>query len=55
MQVLHKTFKSMNAIPTFKVRPKINNHNLLHFRFKARILDKMQYFNLDVNLIATNE
>jgi hypothetical protein len=55
MWVLHKTFRSMNAIPTFKVCPKINNHNPLHFRLRPRILDKMQYFNLDVDLIATNE
>ncbi len=37
--VLHKTFRFLNIIPTFKVHPKINSHCI--DRFKPKIPDKM--------------
>ncbi len=51
--VLHKTFRFLNVILTFKVHFKINSHCV--GRFKLRKPSEMQYFNLDVILIATNE
>ncbi len=35
------------------MHPKFNNHCI--GRLKSNILNKIQYLNLDVNLIATNE
>lgn len=43
----------MNAIIALGVHPKIHNHFI--GRLKLKIIEKMQYLNLDVDLIATNE
>jgi hypothetical protein len=43
----------MNAIIALGVRSKIHNHYI--GRLKLKIIDKMQYLNLDVDLIAKNE
>ncbi len=51
--VLHKTFKFVNVMPTFKVHLKINSHCI--GRFELNIPNKMYGLNLDVILVATNE
>ncbi len=43
----------MSALLAFGKHPKINSHCI--GRFKPKIFNKMQYLNLDVNLIITNE
>ncbi len=43
----------MNAIIALRVHSKIHNHYI--GRLKLKIIDKMEYFNLDVDLITKNE
>jgi hypothetical protein len=43
----------MNAIIALRVHSKIHNHYI--GRLKLKIIDKMHYLNLDVDLIAKNE
>jgi hypothetical protein len=43
----------MNAIIALGVHSKIHNHYIS--RLKLKIIDKVQYLNLDVDLIGKNE